>query len=95
MADNAGYDSAQLVSELRAIHTDGKQTWGISKLLLFLEYLLFLPHPLSPPSLEVRAYFLYHYHILFQVRFLSGWGALSISYFHQLITAAQLESDVE
>ena len=35
MADNAGYDSAQLVSELRAIHTDGKQTWGISKFLLF------------------------------------------------------------
>lgn len=30
MADNAGYDSAQLVSELRAIHTEGKQTWGIN-----------------------------------------------------------------
>ena len=24
MADKAGYDSAQLVSELRAIHTDGE-----------------------------------------------------------------------
>ena len=31
MADNAGYDSAQLVSELRAIHTEGKQTWGMGK----------------------------------------------------------------
>lgn len=30
MADNAGYDSAELVSELRAIHTEGKQTWGIN-----------------------------------------------------------------
>ena len=52
MADNAGYDSAQLVSELRAIHTDGKQTWGISKLLLVLKYFLFFSP--SPPSLEVR-----------------------------------------
>lgn len=29
IADNAGYDSAQLVSELRAIHTQGKHTMGI------------------------------------------------------------------
>lgn len=30
MADNAGYDSAQLISELRAVHTEGKQSWGIN-----------------------------------------------------------------
>jgi len=29
MADNAGFDSAQLVSELRAIHNEGKQSMGI------------------------------------------------------------------
>lgn len=29
IADNAGYDSAQLVSELRAVHTQGKHTMGI------------------------------------------------------------------
>ena len=34
MADNAGYDSAELVSQLRAIHTEGKQTWGISKCIV-------------------------------------------------------------
>lgn len=31
IADNAGYDSAQLVSELRALHTAGKHTMGLSK----------------------------------------------------------------
>lgn len=31
MADNAGYDSAQLVSELRALHTAGKHTMGLGK----------------------------------------------------------------
>lgn len=30
IADNAGYDSAQLVSELRAAHTQGKHTMGLS-----------------------------------------------------------------
>lgn len=30
IADNGGYDSAQLVSELRAIHTEGKHTFGIN-----------------------------------------------------------------
>merc|ERR1712142_1316152 len=30
IADNAGYDSAQLVSELRAAHTDGKLTFGLN-----------------------------------------------------------------
>lgn len=29
IADNAGYDSAQLVSELRAAHTEGKHTMGL------------------------------------------------------------------
>jgi T-complex protein 1 subunit beta len=31
IADNAGYDSAQLVSELRAAHSEGKSTFGLSK----------------------------------------------------------------
>ncbi|KAK3579969.1 hypothetical protein CHS0354_000846 [Potamilus streckersoni] len=30
MADNAGYDSSQLISELRALHTEGKQTYGLN-----------------------------------------------------------------
>jgi len=30
IGDNAGYDSAQLVSELRALHTDGKHTMGLN-----------------------------------------------------------------
>merc|ERR1719244_2136847 len=30
IADNAGYDSAQLVSELRAAHAEGKTTWGLN-----------------------------------------------------------------
>jgi len=31
IADNAGYDSAQLVSELRAAHSQGKSTVGLGK----------------------------------------------------------------
>ena len=31
IADNAGYDSAQLVSELRAAHAQGQHTMGLSK----------------------------------------------------------------
>ncbi len=31
IADNAGYDSAQLVSELRAEHTCGNNTYGLGK----------------------------------------------------------------
>lgn len=31
IADNAGYDSAQLVSELKAAHAQGKHTMGLSK----------------------------------------------------------------
>jgi T-complex protein 1 subunit beta len=34
IADNAGYDSAQLVSELRAAHSQGKNTMGLSKFFL-------------------------------------------------------------
>lgn len=34
IADNAGYDSAQLVSELRAQHTCGNNTCGLGKLSL-------------------------------------------------------------
>jgi len=30
IADNAGYDSAQLVSELKAAHAEGKSTWGLN-----------------------------------------------------------------
>merc|ERR1719244_1878346 len=30
IADNAGYDSAQLVSELRAAHSEGKTTYGLN-----------------------------------------------------------------
>ncbi|XP_035662947.1 T-complex protein 1 subunit beta-like [Branchiostoma floridae] len=30
IADNAGYDSSQLVSELRAAHAEGKKTYGIN-----------------------------------------------------------------
>jgi T-complex protein 1 subunit beta len=29
IADNAGYDSAQLISELRAAHSQGQQTKGL------------------------------------------------------------------
>lgn len=29
IADNAGYDSAQLISELRAAHSQGKTSYGI------------------------------------------------------------------
>lgn len=31
IADNAGYDSAQLVSELRAAHCQGDSSTGLSK----------------------------------------------------------------
>lgn len=31
IADNAGYDSAQLISELRAAHNSGKNTMGLGK----------------------------------------------------------------
>ena len=31
IADNAGYDSAQLISELRAAHSQGFSTMGLSK----------------------------------------------------------------
>ena len=31
LAENGGYDSAQLVSELRALHRQNKSTMGLSK----------------------------------------------------------------
>lgn len=31
IADNAGYDSADLIAKLRAVHTEGKHTYGLSK----------------------------------------------------------------
>lgn len=34
IADNAGYDSAQLISELRAAHNSGANTMGLGKFLL-------------------------------------------------------------
>jgi len=34
LADNAGYDSAELVAQLRAAHTEGKLTMGLGKLSL-------------------------------------------------------------
>lgn len=36
IADNAGYDSAQLVSELRAAHARGNTSKGLSKFLGFV-----------------------------------------------------------
>lgn len=30
IADNAGYDSAALVAELRAVHVQGKQSYGLN-----------------------------------------------------------------
>lgn len=31
IADNAGYDSSELVSELRALHSEGKSTMGLGE----------------------------------------------------------------
>jgi T-complex protein 1 subunit beta len=31
LADNAGYDSADLVSRLRAAHNEGKSTYGLGE----------------------------------------------------------------
>ena len=36
IADNAGYDSADLVAKLRAAHTEGKKTYGLGKYYLLL-----------------------------------------------------------
>ena len=35
IADNAGYDSAQLISELRAAHSQGQHTMGLSTRLFY------------------------------------------------------------
>ena len=31
IADNAGYDSSELISQLRALHSEGKTTMGLGK----------------------------------------------------------------
>ena len=54
IADNAGYDSSQLVSELRALHSQDKNTMGLGegeKLSLPLSLSL-PPSPSLPPSLS-------------------------------------------
>lgn len=33
IADNGGYDSAELVSQLRAAHAEGKSTYGLGEKL--------------------------------------------------------------
>ncbi len=35
IADNAGYDSAELIANLRAAHTSGKTTFGLGKNQIF------------------------------------------------------------
>lgn len=35
IADNAGYDSADLVAQLRAAHTAGKSTYGLGNLMFY------------------------------------------------------------
>lgn len=41
IADNAGFDSSELISQLRACHASGLRTYGLSKLSLILnEYLI-------------------------------------------------------
>ena len=35
LADNAGYDSADLVSQLRAAHTAGKNTFGLGNWIVY------------------------------------------------------------
>ena len=49
IADNAGYDSSQLVSELRALHSEDKTTMGLGMIDDCLIYLL----PSLPPSLPL------------------------------------------
>ncbi len=41
IADNAGYDSAELVANLRAAHTAGKSTFGLGKIVLECAFSLF------------------------------------------------------
>lgn len=36
IADNAGYDSAELVSQLRAAHAGGKKESGLGKISTFM-----------------------------------------------------------
>ena len=34
IADNAGYDSSELIAQLRALHADGKSNAGLGKYLV-------------------------------------------------------------
>jgi len=36
IADNGGYDSADLITKLRAAHTDGKSTHGLGEITKLL-----------------------------------------------------------
>ena len=38
IAENGGYDSAQLVSELRALHTKGQYTMGLGEFSVLCDY---------------------------------------------------------
>lgn len=42
IADNAGYDSAQLVSELRAAHSQGRHSYGLGGCNSAIRYLFSL-----------------------------------------------------
>ena len=35
IAENGGYDAAELITQLRAAHTQGKATYGLGKLMVF------------------------------------------------------------
>ena len=35
IAENGGYDAAELITQLRAAHTQGKATYGLGKLIVF------------------------------------------------------------
>jgi len=37
IADNGGYDSADLIANLRAAHTDGKARHGLGKSILYFQ----------------------------------------------------------
>ena len=58
IADNAGYDSAQLVSELRAAHSQGKHTIGLSKIS---SSLMMKIHLKIAPCFFLHAHVLFHY----------------------------------
>lgn len=55
ISDNAGFDSAELVAQLRAAHANGKHNMGISELLLALHWfsLNWLPEAVTVTQLEM------------------------------------------